>query len=153
MQKVMLDKLNGCSFLIKADDLLEKYNTIWGNVCADIKKEFDSELVYNKNYLKSKIEAHGDEVTDFCDKKVTDLDFNHTCFGAICQDSALKKEDNYSRVFLKECKHIEEKVVRSIQHDFSYSFDESDEEQMFFDKYLTWLFFRVLLTRKYTYKF
>ena len=70
MQKVMLDKLNGCSFLIKDDDLLEKYNTIWGNVCADIKKEFDSEPVYNKNYLKSKIEAHGDEVTDFYDRKL-----------------------------------------------------------------------------------
>ena len=38
MQRVMLEKLYGCSFLIKDDDLLGKYNTIWGNVCADIKK-------------------------------------------------------------------------------------------------------------------
>ena len=36
-------------FLIKDDDLLEKYNTIWDKVSADIKKEFDSDLVYNKN--------------------------------------------------------------------------------------------------------
>ena len=28
-------------FLIEDDDLLEKYNTIWGKVRADIKKEFD----------------------------------------------------------------------------------------------------------------
>ena len=69
MQTVMLEKLYGCSFLIKDDDLLEKYNTIWGNVCADIKKEFDGEYVYNKNYLKSKIKAHGNEITDFYDKK------------------------------------------------------------------------------------
>ena len=35
------------SFLIEDDDLLEKYNTIWDKVSAYIKKEFDSELVYN----------------------------------------------------------------------------------------------------------
>ena len=56
-------------FLIEDDDLLEKYNIIWDNVSADIKKEFDSEPVYNKNYLKTKIKSHGDEVTDFYDKK------------------------------------------------------------------------------------
>ena len=52
-------------FLIEDDDLLEKYNTIWEKVSTDIKREFDSELVYNKNYLKTKIKSHGDEVTDF----------------------------------------------------------------------------------------
>ena len=56
-------------FLIEDDDLLEKYNTIWGKVSADIKKEFDSKPVYNKSYLKTKIKIHGDEVTDFYDKK------------------------------------------------------------------------------------
>ena len=39
-------------FLIEDDDLLEKYNTIWDKVSAGTKKEFDSEPVYNKNYLK-----------------------------------------------------------------------------------------------------
>ena len=32
-------------FLIEDDSLLEKYNTIWDKVSADIKKEFDSEPV------------------------------------------------------------------------------------------------------------
>ena len=63
----MMDKLNGC-ILIKDDALLEKY-TIWNKVSADIKKEFGSEPVYNKNYLKAKIKSHGDEVMDFYDKK------------------------------------------------------------------------------------
>ena len=35
-------------FLIKYDDLLEKYNTIWEKLSADINKEFGSETVYNK---------------------------------------------------------------------------------------------------------
>ena len=51
--------------LIEDDDLLEKHNTIWDKVNADIKKEFDSKPVYNKNYLKTKIKSHGDEVTNF----------------------------------------------------------------------------------------
>ena len=55
-------------FLIEDDDLLEKY-TIWDKVSADIKKEFDSQPVYNKNCLKTKIKSHGDEVTDFYNNK------------------------------------------------------------------------------------
>ena len=52
-------------FLIEDDGLLEKYNTVWDKVRADIKKEFDSEPVYNKEFLKTKIKSHGVEVTDF----------------------------------------------------------------------------------------
>ena len=56
-------------FLIKDNDLLEKYNTIWDKVSDDIKKEFDSKSVHNKNFVKTKIKSHGNEVTDFYDKK------------------------------------------------------------------------------------
>ena len=52
-------------FLIEDDDLLEKYNTIWDEVSADIKNEFDSEPVYNKEFLKTKIKSHGYGITDF----------------------------------------------------------------------------------------
>ena len=38
-------------FLTEDDQLLEKY-TIWNKVSADIKKEFDSETVYN-NFFES----------------------------------------------------------------------------------------------------
>ena len=57
-------------FLIEDDDLLEKYNTIWDKESADIKKELDSKPVYkNFSFLKTKIKSHGNEVTDFYDKK------------------------------------------------------------------------------------
>ena len=56
-------------FMIENDNLLEKYNTIWDKVSADIRTEFDNESVYNKNYLKTKLKSHGDVVTDFYDKK------------------------------------------------------------------------------------
>ena len=44
------------------------------------KKEFDRNPVYNKEFLKSKIKSYGDEVTDFCDKEIPEVDSNHTCF-------------------------------------------------------------------------
>ena len=49
------------------DVLIKKYNTIWNKVSADIKKEFDSEPVYNF-FFKIKVKSHTDEVTDFYDK-------------------------------------------------------------------------------------
>ena len=99
-------------FLIEDNDLLEKYNTIWDKVSADIKKEFDRKPVYNKIFWKTKIKSHGNKVTDFYDKKFPKLDSNCTCLAVISSDSALKKDDNYSpQVFLKECKYIEKKVL------------------------------------------
>ena len=77
-------------FFIEDDDLLEKYNTIWDKVSVDIKKELDSEPVYNKEYLRTKIKSHGDEVTDFYNKKICKIDSSHTCLAIISLDSALK---------------------------------------------------------------
>ena len=57
-------------FLITDDELLEKYNTIQDKVSADIKKEFDSQPVYKKEFLKAKMKFHGHEVTDFYGKKI-----------------------------------------------------------------------------------
>ena len=99
--------------LIEDDDFLEKYDTIWDKVSADIKQEFDSEPLYNKEILKTKINSHGDEVTDFYDKKIPKVGSNHTCLAVVSLDSALKKDEKYYlQVFLKECKYVEKKVIR-----------------------------------------
>ena len=80
--------------------------------------------------MKTKIKSHGDEVTDFYDKKIPKGDSNHTCLAVISSDSAFKKGENYySQVFLKECKYIEKKVIRHINDNLSDfpSSDESDD--------------------------
>ena len=46
-------------FLIEDDDLLEKYSTIWDKVSAYIKK-FNSESLFNKTFLKTKIVCYAD---------------------------------------------------------------------------------------------
>ena len=89
-------------FLIKDHDLLKKYNITWAKVSADIKKEFGG---FNKEFLKTKIKSHGDEVTDFYNKGIQQVDSNHTCLAVTSLDSVLKKDDNYyPQVFLKMCK-------------------------------------------------
>ena len=105
---------------------------LFGNkVCANIKKEFDNEPVYDKEFLKTKIKSYsyGDKITDVYHKNILKVDPNHTCLAVISLDSALKKDANYyPQVFLKECKYTEKKVIRHI-HDncshFSYSSHES----------------------------
>ena len=87
--------------------LIGKCNIILDKVRTDIKQEHDSEPVYNKECLKTKMKSHDDEVTNFYDKKV---DSNHSCLAVISLDSALKKHENhYQQVLLKECKYIEKK--------------------------------------------
>ena len=119
-------------FLMTYQKIIILFDTTWDKVSADIKKkkEFDSKPVYNKEFLKTKIKSHGDEVTDFCDKKIPMVDSNHTCLGVVSLDSALKKDEIYfPQVLLKQCKYIEKKVVRHINDNLSNfsSSDESDE--------------------------
>ena len=80
-------------FLLEDDDLLEKYDTIWDKVSADNKKEFDSEPVYNKKFLKTKIKPHGDKVTDFFYKEIPKVASNLTCSAIMRLDSTLKKSE------------------------------------------------------------
>lgn len=57
-------------FLTEYYNLLNKYNTIWGQISCDTKKELHSEPVYNKKFLKTKKNFYGDEYKDFHDKEV-----------------------------------------------------------------------------------
>ena len=75
-------------FLTEDDDLLEKYNTVWDKVNADIKKNLIANFSTIKYFWKKKY--HGDEVTGFYDKKIPEVDSNHTCLAVISLDSALK---------------------------------------------------------------
>ena len=59
-----------------------------------MKKEFDSKPFQNKEFLKTKIKSHSDEVTDSYDKEIPKMGSNHTCLALISLDSALKKDEN-----------------------------------------------------------
>ena len=58
-------------FLIKNDELPEKYNEIRNKVSKVTTKRFDSEPVYNNKYLKTKIKSYeGKIITNFYDEQV-----------------------------------------------------------------------------------
>ena len=101
--------------MIEDDDLPLihfRYNTVWDKVSADIEKELDYELIYNKEYLETKAKSLGDEVTDFYDNGIPKVDFDHTCLAVTSLDFALiKGESYYPQVFLKEYKYIEKKYL------------------------------------------
>ena len=90
------------SFLIKNDELLE----IWNKVSKIIIKGFDSELVYNNKYLKTKIKSYGGKVnTTFHDDKVPKERSQYICLSVILIDAVFGIGKNYySQVFLEEYK-------------------------------------------------
>ena len=60
------DETKSMSFLIRDDELLENYNEIWEKVKDSLKKELDSEGVYNKKYLKAKIRSYNAKINTNC---------------------------------------------------------------------------------------
>ena len=52
-------------FLIEDQNLLEKYNTIWDKVTADIIKELNSEPVYSKKFLEAAMRSYGIKLQNF----------------------------------------------------------------------------------------
>ena len=79
--KETLMELNVCLFFIKDDELLEKYNEIWEKVKNSIKKEFDSQSVYNEKYLKAKIKSYnGKTNTNFHNNKIPKEDSQFICY-------------------------------------------------------------------------
>ena len=121
-------KTNSIYFLIKDNDLLNKYNTMWDKISADAKIELNDEPVYNKTFLKSKVTFYGDEATDFHDKKVPKVDSSYTCLTVISLDSNFGAyEKYYPQVLLKNAS-ILKKVIRYIADDFQNSSDNSGEE-------------------------
>ena len=52
------DETKSMSFLIKDDELLEKYNEVWEELRNSIKKELGRETIYNDKYLKTRIKFY-----------------------------------------------------------------------------------------------
>ena len=64
--------------MIKDDELLEKDNEIWEKILKSIKKEFDSEPLYDEKYLKAKIKSYNEKINinfgnDKMQKKILNL--------------------------------------------------------------------------------
>ena len=89
------DETKHISFLIKNAELLEKYNKMWIKVKHGIKKEFDSEPVYNEKYLKAKIKSYKEKIyTNFHNNKIPKEDSQFVCLSMILIDFDLEQVKN-----------------------------------------------------------
>ena len=90
------DETKYMSFLIKNNELLEKCNEIWEKVKKSIKKEFDSETVYNEDCLKAEIKfCNGKIKKNFHNNKIPKEGSQFIYLCVILIDSVFRTSKNY----------------------------------------------------------
>ena len=119
------------SYLIKDDKLLKKHNKIWKNVKNTIYKEFDSDPVYNKKYLKTKMKSYNGKInTNFHNNKIPKEGSQCICLSVILINSVFRTSKNYyPEMFLEECKYVvKSKNMSKYIIDDMEIFSDSDRE-------------------------
>ena len=103
------------SFVIKDDDVLDKYNEIWDKIKETLSIKFHSMPVYDEKYIKAKVrEFNGVIKTNFLGEEIPKENAHYTCKACITIDSVMRMEKkNYAQVYLKECKYEMKKTKMS----------------------------------------
>ena len=80
-------------FLIKDDDVLDKYNKICDKIKNKLNIKFHSIPVYDETYIKAKVrEFNGVFKTNFSVDKVPKGNMHYTCTACITIDSVMGME-------------------------------------------------------------
>ena len=103
------------SFLIKDEEVGEKYEQIWDVIKNKLKIKFHSEPVYEYKYLKTKVREYDGVIkTNFLGNDVPKENMHYTCIACITIDSVMRMEKkNYPQVYLEECKYKIKKIQMS----------------------------------------
>ena len=79
------------SFLIKDEEVLDKYEKIWDVIKNKLGTKFHSELVYDEIYIKAKVrEFDGKIKTNFLGNDVPEENIHYTCIACITIDSVMR---------------------------------------------------------------
>ena len=126
------------SFLTDNNEFLKRYTKIWEKVSDLIDKKFDSEPVYNNEYINTKIRSYNNDIiTNFHDNynknnKLPEKNKAYRCMSLISLDSIIKiNKKYYPQTLLQECvyKLINRKVeniITNINLDSSSELDDGD---------------------------
>ena len=80
-------------FLIKDDEVLEKFKQIWDLIKNELKIEFHSESVYDKKYLKTKVREYDGEIkTNTLGNGIPKENMHYTCITCITIDSVMRMD-------------------------------------------------------------
>ena len=103
------------SFMIKNDDVLDKYNEIWNKIEKTLNIKFHSMPVYDEKYIKAKVREYNSVIkTNVLSDEVSNEGLHYTCIACITIDSVMKMEKkNYPQVYLEEYKYKIKKIKMS----------------------------------------
>ena len=98
------------SFLIKNDEVWEKYEEICYVIKNKLGIKFHSDLIYEKKHLKAKVrEFDGEIKTSILGNGIPNT--YYTCIASITIDSIMRaNKKNYPQVYLEECKYKIKKI-------------------------------------------
>ena len=105
--KYLENRGKNMSFVIKDDDVLDKYKEIWDKIKETLSIKFHSMPVYDEQYIKAKVRVFNGVIkTNFLCDEVPKENKHYTCIACITIDSVMRMEKkNYPQVYLEECKY------------------------------------------------
>ena len=119
------------SFLIKDDEVWEKYESIWDVIKNKLNIKFHSEPIYEQKYLKAKVrEFDGVIKTNFLGNDTPKENMHYTCIASITIDSVMRMDKkNHPQFYLEELKYrIKKKQMSRFINTELKSESESDSE-------------------------
>ena len=119
------------AFVIKDDDVLDKYNEIWKKIKETLGIKFHSMPVYDEKYIKAKVrEFNGVIKTNFLGDEVPKENEHYTCIACITINSIMRMgKKNYPQVYLEECKCKikKSKTTKSIEAELESESESASE--------------------------
>ena len=109
---IMLPQMNGyikyfdnggmnMSFLIKTDEVWQRYEEIWQIIKNKLNIKFHNQPTYENKYLKAKVrEFNGNIKTNFLGNNVPEENTYYTCIACITLDSFLKMNKKIIHKFI-----------------------------------------------------
>ena len=89
------------SFVIKDDNVLNKYNIIWDQIKEKVIITFHSMPVYDETYIKAKArELDGKIKTNFLGDEVPKENMYYPCIACITIDSVMRMDKKNIRRFI-----------------------------------------------------
>ena len=95
------------SFVIKDNDVWDKYNEIWDKIKKKLNIKFHNMLVYDEKYIKTKVrEFNGGIKSNFLGDGIPNETMHYTCIACITTVNFIMrmKKKNSLQVSLEECK-------------------------------------------------
>ena len=78
-------------FVIKDDNVLDKYSKIWNKLTGELNIKFHNMPVYDEKYIKAKVrEFNGVIKTDFLGDEIPKESMHYNCIACITIDSVMR---------------------------------------------------------------